>query len=263
MLGPWRRKRNRSSPLPNPGPDMIINSVIKLFTSLRLTVVCLAFSVALVFLGSVAQVDEGLNQAQNRWFRSFIVWWGPHGANWRIPIFPGGYLIGGVLFINLVAAHFKRFKLTWSKAGIHVTHLGVILLLLGQLATDLLSRETVVSFGKGETKQYSESTRRNELVFLTGAADKDEDDVVSIPESYLARGGDIRNPNLPFAVRVKSYQLNAGVVRRSAEATGAPPANQGIGVQAEVVAQPEERDPNKRNMPAAVVELIGPDGSLG
>src|SRR5208337_1811058 len=91
----WPRRRTRSSPSPNPIPD-VANQLFKFFSSLRLTVVCLAFAVALVFLGTLAQVDEGLYQAQARWFRSFVVWWGPRGAGWHIPVFPGGYLIGGV-----------------------------------------------------------------------------------------------------------------------------------------------------------------------
>src|SRR4051794_35531498 len=140
--------------------------IIKFFTSLRLTVVCLGFAVLLEFFGTLAQVDEGLYLAQARWFRSFFVWWGPQGAGWHFPVFPGGYLIGGVLLVNLIAAHIKRFKLTWKKLGIHVTHTGIILLLVGQLVTDLLSRESQISFLQGETKGYSESGLKNELVFM-------------------------------------------------------------------------------------------------
>jgi len=117
---------------------MILDRLIRFFTSLRLTVVCLGFSVLLVFLGTVAQVDLGLYKAQNEFFRSFFVFWGPKTADWKIPVLPGGYLVGGVLLINLVASHVMRFKLTRAKAGIWMVHFGLILLLLGQLGTDLL-----------------------------------------------------------------------------------------------------------------------------
>ena len=60
----------------------MLDRIIKFFTSLRLTVVCLAFAVLLVFFGTLAQVNEGLYDAQNRWFRSIFVWWGPAGAGW-------------------------------------------------------------------------------------------------------------------------------------------------------------------------------------
>src|ERR1051325_7419976 len=101
MRMPSPRKKNLSSPLRNPNPDML-DRIIKFFTSLRLTVVCLGFAVLLVFFGTLAQVNEGLYDAQNRWFRSLFVWWGPAGAGWKVPIFPGGYLLGTVLLINLI-----------------------------------------------------------------------------------------------------------------------------------------------------------------
>jgi ResB-like family len=242
----------------------MIDRIFKFFSSLRLTVVCLAMGVILVFLGTLAQVDEGLYLAQSRWFRSFFIWWGPQTGGWQIPIFPGGYLIGSVLLLNLVAAHLKRFQLSWKKLGINVTHFGIILLLAGQLATDMLSRETQVHFSEGETKQYSESVLKNELVFMTDAANPKEDTVVSIPEKFLAKKEEIHSPQLPFTARVKEYYINSFVRRRGPMVDkGPPPATQGIGPEAAVEPQAETRDPDEHNMPSAVIELIGEKGSLG
>jgi len=238
--------------------------LVKFFTSLRLTVVCLAAGVIVVFFGTLAQVDDGLYLAQARWFRSFIVMWGPVGAHWRIPVFPGGYLIGGVLLVNLIAAHVKRFQLSWKKLGINVLHAGIILLLLGQLATDLLSHETQIHFVEGQTVQYSENPRKSELAFLTDSAKPGEDKVVSIPQSLLKDGAVIQNENLPFTVAVKEMYQNSAVRARGPMVDkGPPPATQGIGAQAVVQAVPETRDTDSRNFPSAVVELTGAKGSLG
>ena len=242
----------------------MFNRIFKFFSSLRLTVVCLGLAVVLVFLGTLAQVNEGLYLAQSRWFRSFFVWLGPEGAGWKVPVFPGGYLLGTVLLANLVAAHFKRFQLSWKKLGINVTHAGIILLLVGQLATDMLSRETQMRFGKGETRTYSSSILRNELVFMTDSGKPGEDEVVSIPESLLREKGEIKTDKLPFTVRVKEFDLNSFVRQRGPMVdTNAPPATRGIGVEAVLVPQPEERDPEKHNFPSAIIELAGPKESLG
>ena len=136
---------------------MLLDRLINFFTSLRLTVVCLALGLALVFWGTLAQVELGLYKAQAEFFRSFIIYWGPKGASWRIPVFPGGYLIGGVLVINLIASQCRRFIFTPSKAGLWMVHVGLILLLLGQLGTDLLSRESSLHLREGEAKNYSET----------------------------------------------------------------------------------------------------------
>lgn len=239
--------------------------IIKFFTSLRLTVVCLGLAVLLVFFGTLAQVDDGLYLAQTRWFRSFIVWWGPQGAGWKVPIFPGGYLIGGVLLVNLIAAHIKRFQFTWKKFGIHLTHTGIILLLVGQLATDLLSRETQMRFAEGETRKFSENARKSELVFMTDAGKSGEDKVVSIPESLLKKPGEIRNESLPVTVRVKEYYPNSMVRGRGPviDAGKPPAATNGVGAQAMLEPLAETRDTEKRNFPSAVIELTGAQGSLG
>ena len=165
--------------------DQSRNPLIGFFTSLRLTVVCLALALVLVFWGTLAQVDLGLYKAQNEFFRSFFIYWGPKGAAWRIPVFPGGYLIGGVLLINLIASQLRRFTFTASKVGLWMVHVGLILLLLGQLLTDLLSRESMLHLREGEAKNYSETEREAELAVID-ATDPDADKVVAIPQGVLA-----------------------------------------------------------------------------
>jgi hypothetical protein len=240
------------------------NKIIACLTSLKLTVACLSLGIMLVFLGTLAQVSEGLYIAQNRWFRSFFIWWGPAGAGWQIPIFPGGYLVGTVLVVNLVLAHIKRFQLTWKKFGIHVTHAGIILLLLGQLGTDLLSRETQMSFAEGETRHYSSNSMNTELAFVTDCDNPDEEEVVAIPQSVLAAKGEIRHEKLPFTIRVQQFHINSRVRQRAPMMdTNPPPATAGFGPKLTLVPAPETRTMDERNLPAAIVELVGPQGSLG
>src|SRR5271163_4840081 len=146
----------------------LANWLVKFFTSLRLTVVLLAFAIVLVFIGTLAQVDEGLYNAQSHYFRQWLVL-GPHVFGKNIPlILPGGYLIGTLLLLNLIAAHIYRFQLSVKKIGIQLAHAGVILLLVGQLMTDMLAHETQVNFAVGETRNYSESATDDELIFATG-----------------------------------------------------------------------------------------------
>ena len=52
---------------------MLLKRLIKIFTSLRLTVILLAFAILLVFIGTIAQVDEGLYNAQARYFRQWLI----------------------------------------------------------------------------------------------------------------------------------------------------------------------------------------------
>src|SRR5580692_12495421 len=163
--------RPKKTPLFNssdpPNIPMPAKNIIRFFTSLRLTVILLAFAIVLVFIGTLAQVDEGLYNAQARYFRQWIVL-GLDLFGRRVPlILPGGYLIGTMLLLNLLAAHIYRFQLSVKKIGIQLAHAGVILLLVGQLATDMFAHESQISFSEGQTKNYSESAQYYELIFTT------------------------------------------------------------------------------------------------
>ena len=115
--------------------------LLSFFTSLRLTVVLLVMSLVLVFCATIAQVNLGIYGVQEKFFRSFLVWAEFPNTKLSFPVFPGGYLIGGFLMVNLIASHVYRFKLTWTKAGIQLTHFGLIVLLVGELVTGLLQED--------------------------------------------------------------------------------------------------------------------------
>src|ERR1700752_1634324 len=117
---------------------------IRFFASLRLTVVCLIAGIILVLLGTLAQVELGLWAAQKNYFQSVLVFWSPPGSNLQIPVFPGGYLLGWILVLNLIVSHSLRFKMTKKNFGMNLTHLGVLLLLIGQFVTELVQVESAM-----------------------------------------------------------------------------------------------------------------------
>ena len=239
--------------------------VWKFLTSLRLTVVCLAFSVLLVFFGTLAQVDEGLWKAQKIWFESWIIT-GQHlqlfGWKFTVPVFPGGYLIGFTLLAGLTAAFIHRFTWRWDKLGVHLTHGGVILLLLGQLLTQELAIESYIEFKEGETKNYAEHHLHNELAFIRDAGGGREE-VVVIPESMVKAGAEIRNEKLPFTVRVKEYGVNCQIRRRGPVVDGPATATEGAGTKLAIEPRPEAKDMDSRSLPYAYIELLREGKSLG
>ena len=241
---------------------MVIDRFLKLLTSLRLTVALLCLGLVLVFLGTLAQVDLGLYKAQNDFFRSFFVYWTPKGGGWKIPVFPGGYLLGSVLLANLVAAHIKRFRLEWKKAGIFMIHAGLILLLLGQLLTDLLAVESSMHLRAGEIKNYSESDRLTEL-YVIDSTDPESDLVVAIPDSILAAGGTFARPELPFSIRVQKFYPNSAIAKTNETGFEKSSASQIPGEPLWWREEPKVTKMDLRDMPSAMIELTSPTGSLG
>ncbi len=240
-----------------------IQSPLRILSSLRLTVVCLGLGMVLIFLGTLAQVHLGIHAVQARYFQSLFVYWSPPGAHWRIPVLPGGYVLGTVLLVNLLAAHAVRFQLTKKKFGIILLHFGVVLLLIGQLLTGLCARETQMRIDEGQTAGYSESPREVELAVID-KTDPNYDQVVSIPESVLARGGTVQNATLPFTLHIRQFMGNAHLGMRQPSAPAAPSlATAGFGPNIVVAEAPRTVKDDERDLSAAYVEINRVDGSLG
>lgn len=237
--------------------------ILDAVASLRLTIYCLAAALVLVFAGTMAQVRFGLHYVQEEYFQSLFVWWAPASGPLRLPVFPGGHLIGGVLLVNLVAAHVRRFRWTWRKLGIQLTHAGLIIMLAGGLLTDLLSVSSYMRLAEGETKNYSEDAMKMELAVID-EGDPDSDQVTAIPVERLARGGEIDHGSLPFKLSVRSYWRNSRLRMIGAEGSSSsavPAATQGAGARISVTSLPRTTAMNERDITSAVIEVIPRDGS--
>jgi hypothetical protein len=222
----------------------IAYKIFKFFASLRLTVVTLSLALILVFVGTIAQVKLGLYTAQQDYFSSMLIFWGPKDAGWKIPVFPGGYLLGSILMLNLIAAHFDRWTPSRKKIGISIIHGGLVVLFLGQFATQLVQVESFMLIPEGGSSNYSVSDRRSEI-YVVDASDPKVDKVVSIPDSVVAKraknGREISHPDLPFRIQVKDYMVNSN------------PKMSGSALSFERAPQVTAMD--ERDVPAAKIEV--------
>jgi hypothetical protein len=241
----------------------MLDRIGKIFSSLRLTVVLLAAGLVLVFVGTLAQVHEGLYDAQTRYFKSWFVWMPTIAHRQWLILLPGGYLIGTLLLLNLLSAHAKRFKFEKRKIGILCVHGGLILLLVGQLAADMFQVESQIRLTEGQSKNYSESGSRVELAVID-KSNPEYDIVVAVPEQVVAKKGEIHHPDLPFMIRVKDYFPNSEPHVRPPMAANEPPqATQGIAERFRFEPVPVTLKMDDKNIPSAIVEVTGDKGLMG
>lgn len=229
---------------------------LKPLASLQLTIVLLALLMGLVVACTLAQVNLGIFRAVEVYMRSFLVWWGPASASWEIPVFPGGALVGGALLINLTAAMFVRLEATWRKGGLWLSHIGLIVLFLGEFVAGGFQVETMMPVEVGQTMNYAESNRHAELVFIEDGST--EDTVYSIAPSRVVEGGLIQDAALPASVNIVEYHRNSKVMTAPVLAAKSR-ANAGFGQQ--VVAQAADPAPSEeQNIPSVYVELKSSKG---
>ncbi len=240
-----------------------LRSLVERLASLRLTVALLLLAIVLVVIATLDQVHLGIWAVQAKYFRSFIVFQQIPGAGLSVPFFPGGYLIGGALLLNLLCGQFLRFTLNWRNTGLHLTHFGIILLLVGELITGLLSVESHLTLDTGETRNYAENAFDRELA-IVDVTDPEINQVWSVPLSRLAHREPIALPGCPLTLIPVRFHENANFAMRS-DAPNAPASPATIGFGPQVVVQPAEPTyrPNEENQPTAFVEFRGPDGAIG
>lgn len=260
------------------------------FASLQLTVALFVFSLGLVFFGTLAQKSAGIWTVVEQYFWSWIVIVdGQHliefgkvflgldpkcqAPSWfRFP-YPAGKLLGGLLFLNLLAAHLVRFRWTWKRSGILVLHFGLLLLFVGEAITrEFQIEQQMVLSQPGETVHYAFDSRNYELAFLR-PLDDGLDQVTAVPARLLRQaarqGTKITHPDLPVDLVVLRYMPNSDLLPwKGAESGVANPATLGFGQDHVVVPRPEVAGvDNSQSMdfPAAYVRLLkkGTEEELG
>ncbi|MEC9374166.1 MAG: cytochrome c biogenesis protein ResB, partial [Planctomycetota bacterium] len=254
----------------------MLRKPLEQFASLRLTVALLAAAMALIFVGTLAQTRLGVWQVVDTYFRSPVAWVdlgillpGDSASGIRVPM-PGGSLIAGLMIVNLLAAHFVRFRFSLRRFGVILLHAGLILLLAGEFVTGALAREGLMRIDEGGEASFVEDIRSVELAIIdTGPSGHDA--VTSFPQSIIAlaatTGRTVRHDSIPFDIEVLSWTSNAQVISRSgSDADDLDPALlRGAARTLAVRALPPVRgvDGAAVDEPAALVQVSQEGQSLG
>ena len=248
-------------PIPDPAlprPPSPRPPFISALASLRLTITLLALSLPLIFFGTLAQVEQGIWAVMDQYFRTPIAWidldviftllpdlgdgsWAVRlkwALSWAMP-YPGGWLIGGVLVINLTAAHVLdsrsglaffaivlvyvltaghvvRLRPAWRKLGMQLIHIGLIILLLSELITGLFAVEGQMSIDEGGSSNFVEDIRTFEFA-VTDPRHPDEDFVTVFPEALVRRAAGnparrLSHESLPFDIEVLIFLPSSQLV---------------------------------------------------
>ena len=241
---------------------------------LRITLTLLSFSMVLIVVATLEQVRVGIRGAQAEFFESLYgIWhypeqfWGGEFLNpLPIPI-PGGYLLGGLLILNLISAFITRFQWTGKKMGIQFIHLGIIMLLIGQLATQAMQEESRMQINKGESKNYLERFHGVELAFID-VTNPETEQVVALSQALLEGGGMHYSQDLPFKVKILGFGPNCefNSLPPAREATGpAEKVNRGViqSANLEIRPKPEDFSSEGMNFGYVVFELLDGAESMG
>jgi ResB-like family len=256
--------------------------VLKTLASLRLTVVLFSLSLFLVFTGTLAQMDEGIWTIVDKYFRSFFVWipfqtlirFGQvfffFPKDWKMPgaiPYPGGWTIGALLLVNLLAAHAVRFKVSWKRSGILMLHAGLIVMMAGEFIAKF-AVEGNLTVGEGQSVNYIEELKPELAIVNHNDPDTepDKDKHTVIPASRLKEGVTIQDESLPFDVQITRFMANS--IPKDVEDGQDNPATVGAGLGMLAEERPVGKgvsNDSKTDIPSAYVTFKekGTDKELG
>jgi hypothetical protein len=236
------------------------NQVWAFFKSLKLTIVLLALLMGLVVACTLAQVEMGTQGAVKAYMRSFIVWRHFSGLPFPLPMFPGGALVGLLLTFNLIAKTLD-IKLSWQKSGMWLVHAGLVVLFAGEFVAGMMQVDTNMSIEVGQTVNYVQSYKNAELAVID-VTDPIWDEVYSLPDTLLAKGGAIAIPGTPITLNVKKFFPNAQLSNLTPG--GAPSmATAGVGTGVSIVEAPVVSADEEMNQTSAFVEPVAGGRSYG
>jgi ABC-type transport system involved in cytochrome c biogenesis permease subunit len=254
-----------------------VRQFVKPLASLKLTVVLLSLSMFLILAGTYAQIDLGIWTILTQYFRTWYVFIPFQifvSRQWHVPgglPFPGGYFIGGMLLINLLAAHVVRFKWGPKRIGVILIHVSLIMLLLGELVTALYAAEANMTIEEGKTVNFTEDIHAMELAVIDPSP-AEHDEVITVPQSQLKSGALISDAKLPFQIRIDQYFDNSHLLgpfqaQSEGQAGRRLSPTQGIASQQQLIA--EELPPvsgveaNRIDTPSALISLYDNGQDLG
>ncbi len=253
----------------------MVRGLLRILASLKLSVVLLALAMVLIYVGTWAQIDNGIYQVQKQYFHTWIA---------RVPLgvilprtpdgemlipggilMPGGYTVGLVMLVNLLANWFTRYQFTWKKIGIHLIHLGIVLLLIGEVWTSFTQVDSRLILQEGQTRNFTEDPRRYELAVIDRSP-ADHDYVVSFRHETIHPGAVLNAPESPVSLRIDELAINSTILGPMQRTAGMPEpkasAGRGVGLTLQPM-PPASGVQNAVDIPSAYVTVLENGKSLG
>ena len=187
---------------------------------------CLPWLMVLLIVGTIAQKYMGIYEAQKIFFSSWIFFWGV------IPL-PGGALTLGIIFVSLAIKFIFHSPWSFKKAGIILTHLGILTLLLGGLITAKYAEETFMVIPEGEYLDSTSVYRERTLTLM-----KNDQEIEVINFANLKKGTLFENA-LPFSINADFICENCTMSMQNEERSKNA---HGLAKKVELVSAPLEQE---------------------
>lgn len=215
-------------------PRSSIHHVIAYLASGRPLLFALPWLMFLLIAGTVAQKEMGLYAAQHIFFSAWILWLGP------LPL-PGTYATLSFISLALLIKFMAYSPWKKSQAGIIITHLGILLLMIGGLLTAATQKEGFVALHEGQSANTISDYHKRVLKIQ-----KNDQDFLTIPFAEISEGQVLP---VPFDARIVLKCNNC-----RPEMTKNPEGRKGLAAKIQLTPAPQEKE-NEANLSGVTMEV--------
>ena len=172
-----------------------LREYLKKMASPAILFYALPWLMILLTAGTLAQRDLGLYAAQHMYFSAWVFWLGP------LPL-PGTYMTLAVITLCLLAKFLLYSPWRAHQAGIILTHLGILILMIGGIITAFSQKEGFLLVGEGQSVQAVSDYHKRVITI------KKNDKDFAIADFEALKTGHPLPTTLPFKVDIESLCRN-------------------------------------------------------
>ena len=194
------------------------NPIIRLLSSYGLSCVTLLLLFVLTWLGTLAQVDDGLHAAQKKYFDSFFVLadttFDAFDRNVLLPL-PGGQLLMWILCANLLVGGMLRMRRNKRTMGVFITHIGIAMMLIAGFVKYYHADDGHLTLYEGERADEFQDYYKWEIAITRELGNGQVREFLIPGDEFtdLERGESRKfvREELPFDLVLDHYMPNSGV----------------------------------------------------
>ena len=249
----------------------LLKRLFRFAASFGFAATILLFLFLLTWLGTLEQIKYGLYETQKKYFESYLLVHhaGPWAVQWpwadanasplmtlpAIPIpLPGVNLLLTLLMVNLFCGGLVRLRKDFARAGILVTHLGIVLMLAAGFVNFRWAHEGLLHVEPGQSNRHYFSYHDWDLTIRDAAATGRVTEHVIPGEEWrdLVKGTRrFTSDALPFDLLVTKTFKNCDVLPQGPMFKGDGPV-----IDRHVVSARPLNDLNEQNVPGAYVTAV-------
>lgn len=190
-----------------------MNSVTKAlrpFASAAIFYYATLWLVVLVVIGTISQKFFGLQNSLEKYFSAWFI------QPMEMPVWlPSGRLIMAIIMLNLAAKMAVGTKWKVKMIGINVTHMGVMLLMIGGMITAYTTTEGNIAIQEGQESSTFKDFHKLEFA-VTNHSHADHDSVTAFTDGFFTDQQTFSDEATPFTFKATHFYKNCKLVERPA-----------------------------------------------